>query len=117
MARPMGIVSKKSGLDRRDLLAGNWMARGGTAAWRRIELGDVATILIQVWPARLAEVEQELASIGALEINRGHSTARLRVVIALTEAVDLADTLNAITAIPGVLAATLASTRLSEAGA
>jgi nitrate reductase NapAB chaperone NapD len=117
MARPIGIISKFSRLDRRELLAGNWMAGGGTVARQRIGLGDVVTILIQVWPERLAEVEQELASIGALKINRGHTNARLRVVITLTEAVDLAGALDAITAIPGVLVATLPSTGFSEAGA
>jgi len=112
MATSSAMGPQRDAVDRRRFLSG---------AWRRVDRpsnvgNDIATIHIQARPDRLGDIEHRLREIGARSI-RQNSSARLQVDIGLSEAVDLAAVLDTITAVPGVLAATLAGAGFPETAA
>jgi nitrate reductase NapD len=83
--------------DRRDVIRGRW--QGGSA--------EIASILVQARPERLADAERAIAALGGTEIHGRDPRGKLVVVIESEDVGALGTMLNIIAALPDVLSATL----------
>jgi nitrate reductase NapD len=83
-------------INRRELMSG---ARAGAA--------DIASVLVQARPERMAEVEQAIVSLAGCEIHGRDARGKLVVVIEAPDAGTVGATLNAIALLPDVLSANL----------
>jgi len=88
-------------IDRRELMSGAWVGTSAAAA------GDIASVLVQARPERLAEVEQAIAALAGCEIHGRDPKGKIVVVIEAPDAGALGATLNAIALLPDVLSANL----------
>jgi periplasmic nitrate reductase NapD len=84
-------------INRRELMSG---ARAGGSA-------DIASVLVQARPERMAEVEQAIVSLAGCEIHGRDARGKLVVVIEAPDAGTVGATLNAIALLPDVLSANL----------
>src|SRR5262249_57882977 len=82
---------------RRDVIAGTGPA--GPA--------DIASVLVQARPERIAQVEQAIVSLAGCEIHGRDARGKLIVVIEAPDAGAVGATLNAIALLPDVLSANL----------
>jgi nitrate reductase NapD len=83
---------------RRDLLRGGWHAD---------DRAEIASILVQARPERLAEVEAAIAALSGTEIHGRDPCGKLVVVIEAPDAGAIGATVNAIALLPGVLSASM----------
>jgi len=84
-------------INRRELMSGARAA--GTA--------DIASVLVQARPERIAQVEQSIVSLAGCEIHGRDVRGKLVVVIEAPDAGSVGATLNAIALLPDVLSANL----------
>ncbi len=106
--------SQRRPLDRRQFLSGSWDARRDIVESQPVDRRESATILVQARPERLADIECKLQSLGGLTISRCEAAGKLQITTVLTESRGLLDALESITALPGILAATLTGAKFSE---
>ena len=83
---------------RRDVLRGDWQAH---------DHAEIASILVQARPERLAEVEAAVAALPGTEIHGRDPCGKLVVVIEAPDAGAIGATVNTIAFLPGVLSATM----------
>ena len=68
---------------------------------------DIASVLVQARPERMAEVEAAVTALAGCEIHARDPIGKLVVVIETSSAGAVGSTLNAIALLPGVLSASL----------
>src|SRR5215468_5029830 len=88
-------------INRRELISG---ARSGISA---AGSADIASVLVQARPERIADVEQAIVSLAGCEIHGRDARGKLIVVIEAPDAGSVGATLNAIALLPDVLSANL----------
>jgi len=69
--------------------------------------GEIASVLVQARPERLADVEAAILAIGGCEIHARDPKGKLVVVIDAAEAGVIGSTLNALALLPDVYSASL----------
>jgi periplasmic nitrate reductase NapD len=98
------MLKSQAAIDRRALITGR--VPGGN----RVPAppgGEIASILVQVRPERLADVEREILKLSGCEISGRDARGKLIVIADVSEAGALGATLNSITMLPHVLSASL----------
>jgi periplasmic nitrate reductase NapD len=98
---PPASSPKTGDVDRRRFLRGGWVA--GPAS----EHGEIASILVQTRPERLAAAEQAIAAIPGAEIFGRDPIGKLVVVVEAAEVGAVGGMLNTIAVLPDVLTANL----------
>ena len=91
-------------IDRRALITGRVLAADRVVAPPG---GEIASILVQARPDRLAGVEAEIAAIDGCEIHGRDARGKLVVVVDAPDAGSLGATLNTIALLPHVYSASL----------
>ncbi len=94
----------KTNIDRRALLTGRVLAVDPLV---KPPGGEIASILVQVRPERIDDVESEIAAMSGCEIHGRDPRGKLVVVVEALDAGALGSTLNAIALLPHVYAASL----------
>ena len=94
----------KTKINRRALLTGQALALDAVVAPPG---GEIASILVQVRPERLDDVEAEIATLPGCEIHGRDPRGKLVVVVEALDAGSLGSTLNAIAVLPNVYSASL----------
>jgi nitrate reductase NapD len=84
--------------DRRNFLRGDWQPN---------DSAEVASILVQTRPERLAEAEREITAMAGAEIYSRDPRGKLVVVLEAPDVGAVGATLNTIALLPSVLSATL----------
>lgn len=67
----------------------------------------IASLLVQAWPARLAETEQALGTIPGVEVHGPAGPGKLIVTIDVADDQSLVDTVTRVESVDGVIAASL----------
>jgi len=91
-------------INRRALLSGGW---GKPEDVVPPPGGEIASILVQARPERLAEAEAAISALPGCEIHARDPKGKLVVVVDAPSAGSLGSTLNTIALAPNVLSATL----------
>jgi nitrate reductase NapD len=91
-------------IDRRAFISGGWVDSDRVIA---PPAGEIASILVQARPERLAEVEAAIAALPGCEIHGRDPKGKLVVVVDAPDAGILGTTLNTIALAPDVLSAAL----------
>jgi nitrate reductase NapD len=94
----------KTAINRRALITGRALAADPVVAPPG---GEIASILVQVRPERLDEVEATIAALPGCEIHGRDPRGKLVVVVESLDAGSLGSTLNAIALLPHVYSASL----------
>ena len=94
----------KTNLDRRALLTGRVLA---TDPLVTPPGGEIASILVQVRPERIEDVESAITNMSGCEIHGRDPRGKLVVVVEALNASALGSTLNAIALLPHVYSASL----------
>jgi nitrate reductase NapD len=97
-------VSDRSTINRRKFISAGWTDPDTTLAEPR---GEIASILVQAKPDRLAEVEAAICTLSGCEIYNRDPKGKLVVVVESPEEGTIGDTLNLIAMTEGVLSAAL----------
>lgn len=97
------MPDKSISVDRRTLIFG--LRTGSTPSETRC--GEIASILVQTRPERLAEVKEAIVGLGCCEVHGCDARGKLVVVVDAPGAGVIGSTLNMITIIEGVLSASL----------
>jgi len=84
--------------DRRNFLRGDWQRDAST---------EIASILVQARPERLAEAERAITTLPGTEVFSRDARGKLVVVIEAPDVGTVGATLNTIASLPSVLSATL----------
>ncbi len=92
------------GRDRRAFLRGQWSTDGAPPP---AASSEIASILVQTRPERLAGAEQAIAAIAGTEIHGRDPKGKLVVVIEATDVGAIGATLNEIALMPDVISASL----------
>jgi periplasmic nitrate reductase NapD len=88
--------------DRRALLTGRWPARARAPA-----IAEVASVLVQARPERLAAVTSAIEALDGCEVFQRSPQGKLVVVIEADDVGIIGTTLNRISSLPHVLTAAL----------
>ncbi len=91
-------------VDRRAFVSGQWREADPAAAEAQ---GDIASILVQVKPEHLDEVEGKIIALAGCEIHGRDPCGKLIVVVEGTNTSDIGTTLNTIAITEHVLSAAL----------
>jgi nitrate reductase NapD len=94
----------KTAINRRALITGRALAADPVVAPPG---GEIASILVQVRPERLDEVEATIVALPGCEIHGRDPRGKLVVVVESLDAGSLGSTLNAIALLPHVYSASL----------
>ncbi len=94
----------KTPIDRRALLTGRGLVVDPVVTPPG---GEIASVLVQVRPERIEEVEPAIAAMSGCEIHSRDPRGKLVVVIEALDASSLGSTLNAIALLPHVYSASL----------
>ncbi len=97
-------AKNETAIDRRTFISGGWIGADPLIAPAE---GDIASILVQARPARLAEVEAAIAALPGCEIHGRDPKGKLVVVIDAPSSSAVGETLSRITLLEGVLSASL----------
>lgn len=98
------IMQRPHTIDRRALITGRVLNSDRVVAPPE---GEIASILVQARPERLAEVEADIVSLSGCEIFGRDARGKLVVVVDAPNAGALGATLNTIALLPHVLSASL----------
>ena len=91
-------------IDRRALMTGRLLTADAVVAPPG---GEIASILVQTRPERLAAVATEIAALPDCEIFNRDPRGKLVVVVDAADTGSLGSTLNTIAALPGIYSASL----------
>ena len=94
----------KTNIDRRTLLTGRVLAVDPVVTPPG---GEIASVLVQVRPERIQDVESAIATMSGCEIHGRDPRGKLVVVVEAFDASSLGSTLNAIALLPHVYSASL----------
>jgi nitrate reductase NapD len=95
---------KSQAIDRRALITGRVLGKNPVPAPPG---GEIASILVQARPERLADVERDILSLSGCEISGRDARGKLIVVADVADAGALGATLNRIALLPHVYSASL----------
>ncbi|HYI29861.1 MAG TPA: chaperone NapD [Bradyrhizobium sp.] len=98
------MARSRSAIDRRALITGRLLKADQVIAPPG---GEIASILVQARPERLAEVETAIVALSGCEIHGRDPRGKLVVVIEAADAGALGSTLNTIALLPDVYTASL----------
>ena len=98
------MARSRSAIDRRALITGRLLKADQVTAPPG---GEIASILVQARPERLAEVETAIVALSGCEIHGRDPRGKLVVVIEAADAGALGSTLNTIALLPDVYTASL----------
>ena len=98
------MLKSLNSIDRRALLTGRLLTTERVIAPPG---GEIASILVQARPERLAEVETDILALGGCEIFGRDTRGKLVVVVDAPDAGTLGTTLNTIALLPNVYSASL----------
>jgi nitrate reductase NapD len=98
------VARSRSAIDRRALITGRLLKADQVIAPPG---GEIASILVQARPERLAEVETAIVALSGCEIHGRDPRGKLVVVIEAADAGALGSTLNTIALLPDVYTASL----------
>jgi nitrate reductase NapD len=104
MPRAKTVSNNQTAIDRRDFISGGWVDSDRVIAPPG---GEIASILVQARPERLAEVEAAIAALPGCEIHGRDPKGKLVVVVDAADAGVLGTTLNTIALTSHVLSAAL----------
>lgn len=97
----MAEASRK--LDRRKFINGHWSTQAGDDA----DLIEIASILVQTRPERLGGVVHAIEALPDTQIFCRDPKGKIVVVLEASNAAAISETLGTISALPGVLTASL----------
>jgi len=92
----MARAARPRPVDRRGFLHGQWAG-----------VVEIASFLVQVRPERLDAVARAIASLPGAEVHQRDARGKLVVVVEAADAGGIAERLDAIAQLPGVLTAAL----------
>jgi periplasmic nitrate reductase NapD len=98
------VLKSLNSIDRRALLTGRLLTTERVIAPPG---GEIASILVQARPERLAEVETDILALSGCEIFGRDTRGKLVVVVDAPDAGTLGTTLNTIALLPNVYSASL----------
>jgi len=98
------LARSHSAIDRRALITGRLLKADQVVAPPG---GEIASILVQARPERLAEVETAIEALAGCEIHGRDPVGKLVVVVDAADAGALGSTLNTIALLPDVYTASL----------
>jgi len=98
------VTQNSHAIDRRALLSGRMINPDRVIAPPG---GEIASILVQARPNRLAELEAAIAALDYCEVHGRDARGKLVVVVDAPSAGKIGSTLNTISALPDVYAASL----------
>jgi periplasmic nitrate reductase NapD len=98
------VARSHNAIDRRALIMGRLLKADQVVAPPG---GEIASILVQARPERLAEVETAIVSLAGCEIHGRDPKGKLVVVVDAPDAGALGTTLNTLALLPGVYTASL----------
>jgi nitrate reductase NapD len=97
-------VSDNSSFNRRKFISAGWADRESALA---VHGGEIASVLVQARPERLAEVEAAICALHGCEIHGRDPKGKLVVVIDSPNSGAIGESLNRIAMTEGVLSAAL----------
>ena len=98
------MTASHTAIDRRALITGRLLKADRVIAPPG---GEIASILVQARPERLASVETAIAALGGCEIYGRDTIGKLVVVVDAPDAGSLGTTLNTIALLPDIYSASL----------
>jgi periplasmic nitrate reductase NapD len=100
---PPDSLPKPDNVNRRRFIRGAWISATANAG----DSGEIASILVQTRPERLAAAERAIAAIAGAEIYSRDPIGKLVVVVEATDTGAVGGMLNTIAVLPDVLTANL----------
>lgn len=98
------MLKSRAAIDRRSLITGKVLAVDRVIAPPD---GEIASVIVQVRPDRLADVEAAILALAGCEVHGRDTRGKLIVVVDAADAGALGSTLNTIALLPHVYSASL----------